>query len=362
MDFGLFSNGERGTKAPADTYDEDLYEIKVADRLGFTEAWISEHPSLPKRPDVVGVADLFIVKAAMLTKQIKFGAAVRPIAIYHPVQVALDTAMTDQLIRGRYMFGFGVGSPAADGMLQRGLGPREDALMRDRMREAIELITRCWTSEEPFDFDGAYWQGKGILTLPKPYQKPYPPVAVAASTMGSTAELAGRHGFMPIFSQYDEARHIRNLAEAYVAGCEAVGRTPNRSAIRTCRLVWVADTTKQAKEELRESIAPYIERQKRGLGQRLNAELGPRDPKIEISWDYLVDSGYYFVGDPDRVTELVQRHYEDCGGFGTLLLVCGKDYGTRRQRARSLKLFMEEVAPRLRGLDPDRTPEAAISV
>ena len=354
MEFGLFSNGERGDMAAADTYDEDIYEIRVADRLGFTEAWISEHPSLPKRPDVVAAADIFIAKAAALTKRIKFGEAVRPIAIYHPVQVAIEAAMVDQLTRGRYMFGFGVGAPAADGMLQRGIGPREDDLMRDRMREAIDLITTCWTSDEPFDYDGAYWQGKGILTYPKPYQRPFPPVAVAASTTGSTAELAGRNGFLPIFSQYDEATHIRHLGESYEAGCEAVGRPVDRTAIRACRLVWVAETTEQAREELRPTITPYIERQKRSLGQRLNAELGPRATKIEISWDYLVDSGYYFIGDPDRVCELVTRHFEESGGFGTLLLVVGKNYGSRRQRARSMRLFMEECAPRLRQLDANR--------
>ena len=78
---------------------------------------------------------------------------------------------------------------------------------------------------------------------------------------------------------------------------------------------------------------------------------------MDITWDHLVDSGHYFVGSPDRVTELIKNHYDESGGFGTLLLVCGKDYGTRQQRARSMRLFMQEVAPRLRELDPDREGE-----
>ena len=95
MDFGLFSNGERTNKLAADTYDEDLYEVMLADRLGFKEAWISEHVgrSTGGRADTLSVADMFIIKAAALTKQIKMGPGVRPIAIYHPVQVAIDSAM-----------------------------------------------------------------------------------------------------------------------------------------------------------------------------------------------------------------------------------------------------------------------------
>src|SRR5216110_2143084 len=85
MDFGLFSNGERTNKLAADTYDEDLYEVMLADRLGFKEAWISEHVgrSTGGRADTLPVADMFIIKAAALTKQIKMGPGVRPIAIYH---------------------------------------------------------------------------------------------------------------------------------------------------------------------------------------------------------------------------------------------------------------------------------------
>ena len=64
--------------------------------------------------------------------------------------------------------------------------------------------------------------------------------------------------------------------------------------------------------------------------------------------------GFFFVGDPDTVYERIFQHYHESGGYGVLLLVLGKDYGTRAQRARSLKLFNSEIVPRLRGLDPDR--------
>ncbi len=359
MDFGLFSNGERTNKVAADTYDEDLFEVTLADRLGFKEAWISEHlgTTTTGRRDTLSVADMFIVKAAALTKQIRLGPGVRPIGMFHPVQVAIEAAMADHLTRGRYMFGFGFGGPATDGMLQRGLGSNDPKLRRERMLEALDLIIRCWTATEPFDYEGAFWQGKGINALPRPYTKPHMPVGVANSTSNGTAALAARHGFMPLFSQYDEAHHMRELHDVYVAAARDAGRELKLSTIRACRFCWVSDTTTKAKEELRPSITPALERQKRTFPYHFAKCLPPSGDVMDVTWDHIVDTGHYFVGSPDRVYELIKNHYVESGGFGTLLLVCGKDYGTRQQRARSMRLFMQEVAPRLKSLDPDRAGE-----
>jgi hypothetical protein len=82
--------------------------------------------------------------------------------------------------------------------------------------------------------------------------------------------------------------------------------------------------------------------------------LPPSGRLEDITFDHLVDRGYFFVGDPDTVYHRILQHYEESGGYGMLLLVLGKDFGTQRLRARSLRLFAQEVAPRLRDLNPDR--------
>ena len=355
MDFGLFSNGERLPGLAADAYDEDLYEIVQADRLGYREAWISEH--VGGNVNTLSVADLFICKAAALTRQIRLAPGVRPLALYHPIQVAIEAAMCDHLTRGRYMFGFGLGGPARGQMEQRGLGSTADEVRRPMMHEAMDLILRCWTAEQPFDFEGRYWHGKNILPMPQPYQKPYMPVGVACqfhsgSSLG-TADRAGRDGFLPLFSQYDDAASIRALADQFVAAAAAAGRAPDRGQIRVCRLVWVADSLRQAKAELRPRLEASIARRKRIFPEQF-AHVLPQGGTLEdVTFDYLVDSGHYFVGEADRVAELIARLYQQTGGFGVLLLIAGKDYGTRQQRARSLKLFMQRVAPQLRDLQPE---------
>src|SRR4051812_13811193 len=160
MEFGIFSNGERHNTIAADSYDEDLYEVKLVDRLGFREAWISEHLRGlgGTRPDALSAADLFICRAAAVTKQIRLGPGVRPIALYHPIQVALEAAVCDHLTRGRYLFGFGVGVPNGSDMTQRGLGDDTSEYRRGRGDEAIDPIFKGWAFTQPFGHTGGVLQ------------------------------------------------------------------------------------------------------------------------------------------------------------------------------------------------------------
>jgi alkanesulfonate monooxygenase SsuD/methylene tetrahydromethanopterin reductase-like flavin-dependent oxidoreductase (luciferase family) len=360
VEFGLFSNGERTNKIAADSYDDDLYEIVVADKLGFREAWISEHIGHTRetRVDKLSVSEMFIAKAAGLTRQIRMGPGVRPLALYHPVQVATDAAVCDHLTRGRYMAGFGVGGLITDPMQQRGFPDADqDGSARARMHEAVELILRCWSEPEPFNYEGEFFTGKGINVIPKPFQQPRPPVGVAISKTMGTVEMAGRNGFWPIFSQNDEPSHMREMGDTLLQAAAEAGRPPRRSDIRACRFVWVSESVEKAKEELRPSITPSVEHHKREYPFHYRHHM-PASGRIEdVTFDHLVDSGHFFVGDPDTVCDRIKDLYDRTGGFGVLLLVVGKDYGTPRQRARSMRLFMERVAPRLKELDPDRKGE-----
>jgi alkanesulfonate monooxygenase SsuD/methylene tetrahydromethanopterin reductase-like flavin-dependent oxidoreductase (luciferase family) len=83
MRFGIFSNGQR-LKNSFVSYDEDVREIVIADRLGFAEAWISEHTGQTWMPHAVPAAELLISRAASLTEKILMGPAVRRISLYTP--------------------------------------------------------------------------------------------------------------------------------------------------------------------------------------------------------------------------------------------------------------------------------------
>src|SRR5688572_20574531 len=244
MEFGLFSNGHRRSRVAAHTYDEDLFEVTTADRLDFHEAWISEHIGL-NRPDTLPAPELFICKAAALTKRIRLGPAVRLLPLYHPIDVATQAAVCDHLTEGRYMFGFGGGGLGLGNMEQRGLS---DDLRHPMMHESIELILRCWTETEPFEHEGEFWRGKWINVQPKPLQKPYMPVGVATNDE-AFVRMAAERGFMLLLSHYETPAAIHQKIERFLLAASAAGQRPQRSLVRVCRQVYVASSDKQARDE-----------------------------------------------------------------------------------------------------------------
>jgi alkanesulfonate monooxygenase SsuD/methylene tetrahydromethanopterin reductase-like flavin-dependent oxidoreductase (luciferase family) len=346
MQFGLFSNGQRHNTVAALTYAEDLHEIVVADELGFREGWISEHGG-GNRPDQVPAAELIISAAASRTRQIRLGPGIRALPYHHPLQVAAEACVCDHLTGGRYLFGFGTGTLPQLAQ-QRGVD-REHA--RAMAQEAIDLILRAWTAPEPFDHHGQYWHGENINLAPRPLQQPHMPIGVACFHTLATAEMAGQRGFLPLISQYSSVSFVREMAETFVRGAEAAGRRPSRRDLRVCRYVYVGEDTAQARRDVRDSVNRGVT-YNRSLGQ-FDEVLAPGDVRDQIDFDYLVDHDHFYVGDPDEVYRGLKEFYDATGGFGTLMLLVGKDWGSREQRERSMRLFAEHVMPRLAALDPD---------
>jgi len=341
MEFGLFSNNRRPTRSLGDAWEEDIFEIVTADKLGMHEAWLSEHQS---------PAELIICKAAGQTKQIRLGSAVRPVAYYHPLQVALEANATDQLTGGRYMLGVGFGFYPKN-MDWRGL---DFAKTRDMMHASVELMLKLWHSGgEPVDYDGPFWKGHQMILQAEPIQKPHPPIAVAVNNTASTAELAGAKGFIMLTNDFISPTRMRGFAETMVEAARKAGRAPRRKNIRACRVVFVGETDKEARDIMRDNYNGVIKWEIANTPHHQVERIPAGGTFDDITFDYLCDTGNLFIGSPDTVTRMVETYYQQTGGFGTLLFHAGRDYATREQWARSARLFMEEVAPRVRHLDPD---------
>lgn len=342
MEFGLFSNGERGNPVARTTYDEDLAELVLADELGMQEAWISEHGTLLswEKPDNMPSADLLICKAAALTKTIRMGPGIRPLPFFHPLQVATDAAVCDHLTGGRYMAGFGLGIGTGNG--QRGELPGDRRIM---MSEAIDLILKAWTSPEPFDWNGRIWQGKNWHIVPRPFTRPHPRVGIACSRSEGTLELAAQKGFLPLMSWTPSRAQIKQMLDIYMAADNAINPV-RRSRTRVSRAVYVAETDAQAYKDM-ESVDFGA-----AFG-RLEHFIPKGGSPADISMVSLMKSGEFMGGSPETVYRGLRDFYEEVGGFGTLLLVAGRNWGTWEKRKRSWTLFMQEVAPRLAVLDAD---------
>jgi alkanesulfonate monooxygenase SsuD/methylene tetrahydromethanopterin reductase-like flavin-dependent oxidoreductase (luciferase family) len=349
VQFGLFSNGQRLNQVARVSYEEDLFEIKLADELGIQEAWISEHGTLVafQASDQLPNADLFICKAAALTKQIRLGPGIRALPYYHPLQVATDAATCDHLTDGRYLAGFGVGLGGGR-TPQRGPLPGDPRAM---VREAIDLIQTAWTSPAPFDWDGQFWQGKEWHIIPQPLTKPHMEVGMACARTEGTLELAAQRDFMPLMSYTTAPPQLDDMINIYLRARETSGQLAQRSRIRIARVVYVADSVAQAKRDLAGAdLGSAL------VGGRLDQYLPDGGSRADLTMEYLIDQGVFFCGDPETVYNGIKAFYEAVGGFGVLMLVVGKDWGTRDQRATSMRRFMEEVAPQLATLEPDLAP------
>ena len=117
--------------------------------------------------------------------------------------------------------------------------------------------------------------------------------------------------------------------------------------------VYITDSKTEAIEDLRPAVTyETCVQDQRGFLKMLKNLFGLDVPNNERAIDAYVDSGFYILGDPDTVAAQLKDFFDASGGFGTLLIVTGKDWATREKRTRSLKLFMEQVAPQLRDLEP----------
>ncbi len=351
MQIGLFSNGERLNQIARISYEEDLHEVIVADEIGIQEAWISEHGTFVSyhAPDQLPCAELFICKAAVLTKQIRMGPGIRPLPYFHPLQIATDAAVCDHLTNGRYMAGFGVGLGSKTP--QRGALPGDTRAMA---REAIDMILTAWTAPEPFDWKGQFWQGEKLQIIPKPLTQPHMDVGMACSRSEGTLELTAQKGFIPLLSWLPQPKQVKEMIEIYQRAGADAGRWTPRSRVRVSRMVYVTDSVAQAKREL-----GAVDLGAAKVTGRLNQYIPEGGTRDDLTMDYMIDRGAFFCGDPGTVYTQIKDFYDEVGGFGILLLLAGKDWGTREQRERSMHRFMAEVAPRLANLNPDAASASA---
>jgi alkanesulfonate monooxygenase SsuD/methylene tetrahydromethanopterin reductase-like flavin-dependent oxidoreductase (luciferase family) len=178
------------------------------------------------------------------------------------------------------------------------------------------------------------------------------PIATATDT-AAMVELAASRGYTLLSAQLEPAQFLRKKADRYAHAAIAAGHTTPRANITVARYVYLADSRKQAMDDLRDAVNYELGFQKaRGLIKILKTNYDLPIVGDELSFDQLVEAGVYFLGDPDTVADQLREFYDAAGGFGTLLIVAGKDWATREKRARSMRLFMEHVAPKLRRLKP----------
>ena len=356
MEFGLFMMPLHPPhRALAEGYARDVAQIVLADRLGFREAWVGEH--LTERWENAPAPDLLLAQALVQTTAIKLGTGVTLLALHNPVYLAHRLAMLDHLARGRFQWGIGGGAIPTD-LALFGLDVTNPAAVRARSAEVLEVVLALWASDGRFTYRGKFFdieapvfdavKDRGYYM--KPYQRPHPPIAVAASTPKSDSmRLAGERGWIPMSSSLLSRPYLADHWKLVEDGAATVGRAADRHQWRIARDVLVGPTPALARERARAVLGRNYEWNQRpnrlGTVQMTSTKLDPAMPDEAVTVDYLMDN-VWIVGDPSECVERIEQLHEESGGFGTLLSITtdADDAGWDHE---SLRLLMERVAPRV---------------
>ncbi len=227
MRFGIFYEHQLprpwGPDAEHRLLAEALEQVELADACGIDYVWEVEHHFLEEYSHS-SAPEVFLAAASQRTRQIRLGHGIvqAPAGVNHPARIAERVATLDLVSGGRVEFGTGESSSAAE---LGGFGvPRE--AKRAMWAETLDAVTRMFT-EDPFaGYDGDFLRMPPRNVLPKPLQKPHPPLWVACSRR-ETIHLAARSGVGALsfsFAEPEEAAHWVTEYYDLIASGECVPR------------------------------------------------------------------------------------------------------------------------------------------
>jgi alkanesulfonate monooxygenase SsuD/methylene tetrahydromethanopterin reductase-like flavin-dependent oxidoreductase (luciferase family) len=344
---------------PADVYDQHIRTAQEAEQLGYKYYFSIEHQT--SSISYLSSPSVYLTALARATSAMRFGVMIFQLPFHNPIRLAQDAAMLDHLSRGRLEFGAGTGVSPHEFM--RWNMPFERR--REISEEALDIIIKAWT-QDSVTHDSEFFKCTEVLTTPKPYQQPHPPIWFAAHSAASFA-YAARHNFH--VSQNIDIDPV--IAEKFATWrqlwqeCGHAGPMPRTFLTRH---VHVAETDAQARAEAEAHLA-MPRAADPGLGEagqqamaRAGVASGPdgrfmgeagTPERLELrrvfrerskSYEFWIDNGLALVGSPDTIIGKIQEQHALIGhdvlctqhGFGRL---------APELVQKSIKLFGEKVMP-----------------
>jgi alkanesulfonate monooxygenase SsuD/methylene tetrahydromethanopterin reductase-like flavin-dependent oxidoreductase (luciferase family) len=345
-------------------YRDTLEQAVAAERWGWDGFWTVEHHFLEEYSHCSNPEVLYGAIAAR-TSRIRLGYGVRlmPKPYNHPVRTAESVAVLDLLSDGRVEFGTGRSSTRAE-LEGFGIDPADTRAM---WQEAIEQVVACWTEDE-VELRGRFWSLPRRRVLPKPLQRPHPPIWGATSSEEghrTVGELGlGLCSFAVGVPPEEVAKKV-SIYRTAVAGCQRpLGRfVHDRAATFTMALC--APKREEALAVARESfewypkagarliasLAEWMAEERRELGSyAYAAELRnvERSGALErgMTLEYLTGAGACVLGTPDECIETCERYR--AAGVDLLLCLVNPYRIPHESVMQTIELMGRHVLPRFR--------------
>ena len=383
MKIGYFCNITNWNKKPYTEILNNARDIAIyCDKNNWNSIWFTEHhfnhEGMESQPNPL----MMCTDVAARTKQIRLGQACNVITFWNPIRLAEDIAALDHLSNGRVEVGIGRGVYGREAVHMNIESDLKDQAKNKRLfQETLEIMKKAWT-ENFFSHKGEFytypspnfvWEHdmsppdesfvdlktnkiKKISVIPKPHQKPHPPLWQVVDSTGSI-EWAAKNKINCIM-WIPTVKTLKKRFEIYKnAKSEAEKRdVPMGEGISLVRDMFVAETMEDAKKLAGEQMVNYMRWvcHWRGLGNHMDPgeELPQTKGKLDLlNYDFLHKRNMLF-GTPDYVVEKIKELKSELNLKN--LQVWSNMPGVKHEDAmRSIKLFNDEVIPKINSLKTD---------
>lgn len=328
MKFGVFDHLDRNALPLADLYEQRLAMAEYYDRAGFYGYHVAEHHCTP-----LGMAaspSVFLAAVARQTERLRFGPLVYLLPLYHPIRLAEEIAMLDQLGRGRLDVGVGRGrSPIELGKLG------VDVDVAQEMFDEVLAIVREALGSGRVTFAGRHFRFDDVPLALRPVQTPHPPLWYGIGTLESVERCVAA-GFNAVTLNRPEPAAA--IARAYRAAAARAERSDLLMGI--CRFVVVGDTSNEALALGRRAYPVWY----RSFMHLFVEHGGQPVSSWPSDFDAMIAAGLAFAGTAEEVAAALRAQLEQTGAtycvgqfvFGDMTLDEGR---------RSVELFAGGVMP-----------------
>ena len=330
LQYDLRNPLESGRRTP-DLYRETLDQIRLAEELGFDDIWLSEHHFVDDGylPSLLPFAGA----VAGQTKHINIGTNILLMPFHHPIRIAEDCAVVDNISDGRFMFGAAVGYRLEE-FSTFGVNRKHRGSITE---EAFEIIRLCW-GEEEFDYVGKHFSFKGVCCTPKPVKKTGIPFWVGAH-LGEAIRRAARLGD-GLLGGGPAGR------AAYVDALKEYGKDFENPRIASSgRFIFCSREPEKDWSKLSRHALYQMQRYAGWFSAAGESIFGepPKDiPELEAR-------GIYRVGTPEEIVEIIRQEHAAAPYERHFFFPIWP--GVEVEMAtRSVRLFAEEVIPVLKYL------------
>jgi len=349
-------------------YNDFMDELEFAAECGFDAICVNEHHSngygLMPSPNLVAAA------LARRTSDAALCVLGNSLALYNPpTRVAEEFAMIDCISGGRLIAGFPVGSPM-DTCYAYGQNP---SMLRERYREAHDLVLRAWTEQDTFAFNGRFHQQRYVNVWPRPLQKPHPPIWIPGGGSVETWQWCAERDYVYCYLSYYGYKAGQSTMSGFWEEMDRLGKDRNPYHAGFLQFVGVAETREDAYRLYREPAEYFYgrclhvdarfagppgytteETQRRGIQSQVAqaAQLSRYESKFQMlarEMDAIVEKGYVIIGSPDEVAAQLQEVAKNLN-VGHLMLLLQFGNMSKDLVKYNTQLFAEKVMPQLDGV------------